>query len=83
MDNLLKQDFTISEKKKVWCTDFTYMRQANGRFRYSCTIIDLIVSCTEPKISCNNSDLNGVNGNDTFSPHSPKVVTEKWLEEYF
>ena len=40
-----------------------------------------IVSCTEPKISCNNSDLNGVNGNDTFSPHSPKVVTEKWLEE--
>ena len=28
-----------------------------------------------------NSDLNGVNGNDTFSPHSPKVVTEKWLEE--
>lgn len=38
-----------------------------------------IVSCTEPKISCNNSDLNGVNGNDTFSPHSPKVVTEDWL----
>lgn len=21
----------------------------------------------------------GVNGNDTFSPHSPKVVTEDWL----
>ena len=38
-----------------------------------------VVSCTEPKISCNNSDLNGVNGNDTFSPHSPKVVTEDWL----
>lgn len=38
-----------------------------------------IVSCTEPKISCKNSDLNGVNGNDTFSPHSPKVVTEDWL----
>lgn len=40
-----------------------------------------IVSCTEPRINCNNSDLNSVNGNDTFSPHSPKVVTEKWLEE--
>ena len=38
-----------------------------------------IVNCTEPRISCNNSDLNGVNGNDTFSPHSPKVVTENWL----
>ena len=40
-DNLLKQDFTISKKNKVWCTDFTYMRQANGRFKYNCTIIDL------------------------------------------
>lgn len=39
-----------------------------------------IVSCTEPKISCNNSVLNGVNGNDTFSPHSPKVVTDWWLD---
>ena len=38
-----------------------------------------IVSCTEPKISCKNSDLNGVNGNDTFSPHSPKVMNEDWL----
>lgn len=38
-----------------------------------------IVSCTEPIISCKNRDLNGVNGNDTFSPHSPKVVTEDWL----
>ncbi len=40
-DNSLKQDFTIIEKNKVWCTDFTYMRQANGRFRYNRTIIDL------------------------------------------
>ncbi|WP_278320626.1 DDE-type integrase/transposase/recombinase [Lachnobacterium bovis] len=31
----------MSKKNKVWCTDFTYMRQANGRFRYNCTIIDL------------------------------------------
>ena len=40
-DNLLKQNFTVDEKNKVWCTDFTYMRQPNGRFRYNCTIIDL------------------------------------------
>lgn len=37
-----------------------------------------IISCNEPKIICKNSDMNGVNGNDTFSPHSPKVVTVDW-----
>lgn len=40
-----------------------------------------IISCNEIKISSKNNDLNGVNGNDTFSPHSPKVVTEEWLLE--
>jgi transposase InsO family protein len=40
-DNLLKQNFNVNEKNKVWCTDFTYMRQPNGKFRYNCTIIDL------------------------------------------
>ncbi|MDY4743420.1 MAG: hypothetical protein SO361_10040, partial [Lachnospira sp.] len=40
-----------------------------------------IVSCSEPKICCKSSDLNGVNGNDTFSPHSPKIVTEEWILE--
>ena len=40
-DNLLKQNFTVNEKNKIWCTDFTYMRQPNGKFRYNCTIIDL------------------------------------------
>ena len=40
-----------------------------------------IVSCTEPKISCEKSVLNGVNGNDTFSPHSPKVVTKNWWSD--
>lgn len=39
--NLLNQNFTVNEKNKVWCTDFTYMRQPNGKFRYNCTIIDL------------------------------------------
>ena len=40
-DNLLKQKFTVREKNKVWCTDFTYMRDPNGKFRYNCAIIDL------------------------------------------
>lgn len=40
-DNLLKQNFTVNRKNKVWCTDFTYMRQPDGKFRYNCTIIDL------------------------------------------
>ncbi len=40
-DNLLNQNFTVDGKNKVWCTDFTYMRQPNGKFRYNCSIIDL------------------------------------------
>ncbi len=40
-DNLLNQNFTVKGKNKVWCTDFTYMRQPNGKFRYNCTILDL------------------------------------------
>lgn len=40
-DNLLQQNFTVDRKNKVWCTDFTYMHQPNGKFRYNCTVIDL------------------------------------------
>ncbi|MDO4492098.1 MAG: hypothetical protein Q4B85_13630 [Lachnospiraceae bacterium] len=40
-DNLLKQDFTADEKNTIWCTDFTYMRQPNGKFRYNCSILNL------------------------------------------
>ena len=40
-DNLLNQNFTVDCNNKVWCTDFTYMRQPNGKFRYNCSIIDL------------------------------------------
>lgn len=40
-DNLLKQNFTVDCNNKVWCTDFIYMRQPNGKFRYNCSIIDL------------------------------------------
>lgn len=40
-DNLLGQKFTVSSKNKIWCTDFTYMRAPNGKFRFNCSIIDL------------------------------------------
>ena len=40
-DNLLNKNFIVDSKNKVWCTDFTYMRQPNGKFRYNCSIIDL------------------------------------------
>ena len=40
-DHLLNQNFAVGCKNKVWCTDFTYMRQPNGKFRYNCSMIDL------------------------------------------
>lgn len=43
--NLLKQNFTADAKNKIWCTDFTYIRLANGKMRYNCTIIDLHDRC--------------------------------------
>ncbi len=39
--NLLKQDFRAESKNKIWCTDFTYIRLANGKMRYNCSILDL------------------------------------------
>ena len=39
--NLLKQAFRAEAKNKVWCTDFTYIRLANGRMRYNGSILDL------------------------------------------
>lgn len=40
--NLLHQNFHIEERNKVWCTDFTYIRLANGSMHYNCTIIDFM-----------------------------------------
>lgn len=34
------------------------------------------------RIICKTEELNSVNGNDTFSPHSPKVVTVVWLKDH-
>lgn len=39
--SLLKQDFRAAAKNKIWCTDFTYIRLANGTMRYNCSILDL------------------------------------------
>ncbi len=39
--NLLNQNFVTDKPNKVWCTDFTYLRQRDGSFHYNCTIIDL------------------------------------------
>lgn len=39
--NLLNQNFNISERNKVWSTDFTYTRMPNGKMRYNCTVLDL------------------------------------------
>lgn len=54
-------------------------KERNADFYYVLRVE--IISCNQTRISCRNSDLNGVNGNDTFSPHSPKVVTEDWILE--
>lgn len=58
-DNLLNQNFTVDEKNKVWCTDFTYMRQPNGKFRYNCTIIELYDRAAVASVNINyiNTDL--------------------------
>lgn len=39
--NLLKQGFRAEAKNRIWCTDFTYIRLANGRMRYNCSILGL------------------------------------------
>ena len=40
-ENLLKQDFTATQIKQKWATDFTYLFLCGGDVRYNCTIIDL------------------------------------------
>ena len=59
VDNLLNQNFTVDCKNKVWCIDFTYMRQPNGKFRYNCTIIDLFDRSVVASLNSNyiNTDL--------------------------
>ena len=49
----------LKEKDKVWCTDFTYMHQPRGKFRYNCTIIDLYDCSAVASVNSNyiNTDL--------------------------
>ena len=54
--NLLKQNFAVDAKNKIWCTDFTYIRLSNGKMRYNCTIIDLYDRCVVA--SLNSSHIN-------------------------
>lgn len=52
-NNLVKQDFTVDKKNKIWYTDFAYMCQTNGRFRYNCSIINLF---DKSAVACVNDD---------------------------
>lgn len=76
-DNLLQQNFAVIEKNKVWCTDFTYMRDPNGKFRYNCTIIDLYDRSAVSSI--NAPYINSQLGIDTLKKallkeHNPKAI---------
>lgn len=40
--NLVNREFDVAEPNKIWCTDFTYMKNPEtGEKYYNCTIIDL------------------------------------------
>ena len=77
-DNLLKQNFTVNEKNKIWCTDFTYMRQPNGKFRYNCTIIDLYDRSAIASINSNyiNTEL----AIETLTEALKKRKTKQWTD---
>ena len=40
--NLVNREFTVIEPNKIWCTDFTYMKDPQTKEKcYNCAIIDL------------------------------------------
>lgn len=40
--NLINRNFNVNKPDKIWCTDFTYLKDpSTGARRYNCTIIDL------------------------------------------
>ena len=69
-DNLLNQNFIVDRKNKVWCTDFTYMKQPNGRYRYNCSIIDLFDRAVI-------ASLNSKNINTELAINTLKIGLEK------
>lgn len=40
-ENVIKQQFSATERNTKWCIDFTYLFLSNRSKRYNCTIIDL------------------------------------------
>ncbi len=40
-ENVLNQEFHVTQQNKFWCTDFTYLPLENGVMEYNCSIIDL------------------------------------------
>lgn len=70
-DNLLNQNFTVNCKNKVWCTDFTYIRQPDGKFRYNCSFIDLY-----DRLSV--SSINGDNINTQLAIDTLKKALEQF-----
>lgn len=64
------------KKNKIWCTDFTYMRQPNGKFRYNCTIMDLF---DRSAIASVNSDyINTELAIETLTEALKKRKTQQW-----
>lgn len=57
-DNLLKQEFCVTKKNKVWCTDFTYLYLADGSKRYNCSILDLYDKSIVATLNSNRIDAN-------------------------
>ena len=79
-DNIDFDTATFEEDTEVLTENGCNDRQERSADFYYVLKVE-IVSSNCSKISCSTGDMNGVNGNDTFSPHSPKVVTEDWLSE--
>lgn len=69
-DSLSSQNFTVDYKNKVQCTDFTYMRQPNGKFRYNRSIIDLYDRAVV-------ASLNSHNINTDLAIDTLKITHEK------
>ena len=83
--NIVKQNFNVAERNTVWCTDFTYIRMANGKMRYNCTVLDLakreavaIVNSkwinTDLAIKALSKEIERENPEDGLIPHSDQGV---------
>lgn len=69
-DNVIKQSFCADAKNRVWCIDFTYMREPSGKFRYNCSVIDLYDRYIV-------GSLNDSNMNTTLAINTINIALEK------